>query len=762
MQKKKHKVWGVLLIICIITALIGLVIQHNQNDFPIYYADSYIGSKYVNTIEINSVEDYLAFAGTVSDSNNYKDSLVVLNADLDFSECEDFPVIGLEMEDAVNVPFMGTFEGNGHVLSGIHVSNDNEETGMFAKLGGIVKNLRIENSSFSGSVCGAIAAENQNGSILNCYIEAKTDGETAGTAAGKNSAGIISNCVVSEAATGISEEGIETYCYTIEEYDIVALTENLVHLSGQYKDTSFNSWEETISIVLSEKKENLIETITTTIKVSDQELILNGYYSVSDEQWCFALPAGYYDEKLFIEAKTNHGDTVNFNRNKGEETAEFALGDTEYQVKFLTSENADTLYIVLDQNKGLDYVHLNKREEIPGRMLILESNGNATYKEIRGFYGHGNSSWEADKKSYNLKFDSYENLLEMGANDEFALLAGYRMNSLMSYGISNELSEEIGFDFVPEFRYVNLYVGGEYAGVYCLTEKIEIDTNRLEISSVYDETKSLNGQGMESFEQQVWKNSETEERRHYYNIEINPKDITGGYLLEMDFLDYSDGDSRFTTKYQRNKIVLKRAMYSSEAQVNYIADFWQDFEDALFSENGYNEKGKRYTEYIDLESFAMQWLMYELSKEDSMKSSIYYYKESDITGDGLIHACYPWDVERSYVSLDQQEQFGSVNGKSEYWGAFYQHEDFKEELARVWREKLVPAIELMIDEQPLETKSGLKNIRWYENNISDISSLENSRWEDCDMLKKCDTIRSILSVRKDVITEELLKYDTKQ
>ena len=177
-------------------------------------------------------------------------------------------------------------------------------------------------------------------------------------------------------------------------------------------------------------------------------------------------------------------------------------------------------------------------------------------------------------------------------------------------------------------------------------------------------------------------------------------------------------------------------MYSSEAQVNYIADFWQDFEDGLFSEDGFNSKGKHYTEYIDEESFAMQWLMYELAKEDSMQSSIYYYKESNHSGDGLIHACYPWDMERSYTSLDNPEVFGSVNKSSAYWAAFYQHEDFRETLAKVWSEKLVPALETMVMEQTSGENNTMKNLSWYELSIKELGHLENSRWPETNMYEK--------------------------
>ena len=40
----------------------------------------------------------------------------------------------------------------------------------------------------------------------------------------------------------------------------------------------------------------------------------------------------------------------------------------------------------------------------------------------------------------------------------------------------------------------------------------------------------------------------------------------------------------------------------------------------------------------------------------------------------------------------------------------------------------------------------------------DINKLENSRWNANNMLDKCDMIRSILEIRKEVITDELYNY----
>ena len=228
--------------------------------------------------------------------------------------------------------------------------------------------------------------------------------------------------------------------------------------------------------------------------------------------------------------------------------------------------------------------------------------------------------------------------------------------------------------------------------------------------------------------------------------------------MEIDNEDFGEYDSRFVT--ERNIcVVLKRAMYSSKEQVEYISDFWQDFENALYSEDGYNEKGKYYTEYIDIESFAMQWLMYELEQEMSLNGSLYYYKESDISGDGLIHACYPWDMEHSYLLSEKNKRFwhidahdGALEG---FWEALYHHDDFKEEVAKIWVNRLAPAVEKMLADDPSETENGFRNLNWYRQNMFDMHLLENSRWRTGNPWDKITTIEEFLRIRLESLTELL-------
>lgn len=745
------KIIFLLPIITVISLVIIFVISNQKDeDFETIVQNENI-VPYIIKEGIYTPEDYITFAESVNSGNSYENYEINLHADLDFSDYENLPQIGTVGEDGVS--FLGSFNGNGYTISGVKMDIPGEYVGLFANLGGVVKNLQIKNSIFSGSVCGAVAADTANAVILNCYADAQIYGDIGGSIVGKLDGDLL-NCVASaETFAGEFQKGKIEQCYQTGHENFEELNKNLVYISGYYEDSDFCRWE---SGCLSTNKADLLKTLTARLNVSGVELKLSGFFSKSNQKWTVVLPASYASEAIALEAQTSLGGYQNFSRNPEEDTMIFTWEERYYPIDFLCADNIETIYITLQKQRNLDYVHKNKTEEIPGVLTMIDTKGETTYAEVKGFYGHGNDSWEAEKKSYNLKLESYVDLLSMGVNDDYVLLAGYRDNSLMSYVTTTELVQEVGFAYSPEFRLVNLYVAGEYAGVYFMTEKIEIDKNRIEIDSVYENAKEQSTARLDSFEYCSWKDEDGKAERYYYNVKDNPKDITGGYLLEADVADYAEDESRFVSD-RTLKMTLKRARYSSKEQMDYIADYWQEFENALFAQDGYNELGKHYSEYIDMESFAMQWLIYEIAQEESLSSSIYFYKESDVSGDGLLHACFPWDMEHSYLIHELSEDLwladeGAYRG---YWNALYIHEDFQKELCRVWQGKFVPAIQKMTSDEPMEYESGLKNLNWYQQNVVSLHQLENSRWKTMYPWNRCGEIKEFLEFRLTELSEKM-------
>ncbi len=768
MKSGKRKCLFALVMAAVITLSVLLVLNYREQlEKSFSYEEFGVDAK-EGCYQITSIEDYLNFAETVACGNKYEWCEIRLNADLDFTGMENIPVIGLAGEELFE--FKGIFNGNGHTIRGLCIINPTGVSGMFANLGGIVKNLRLEDCSFEGTDCGAITAKSMvNAVVLNCDVDAETSGETHGAIAGEFY-GYIFNCVVTEEQlAGELHTGWAEQCYYEDdgEYFLIEseesgvdaeeakdrLNAHLPRVSAFHEVFELCQWDANEELRLSERKAEVLETLSAKLYIHNEELELKGYYSQNDDHWCIAIPAGYATEKMTVTATTNLGKKETFPRTGEENTILYTQGENQYLIDFLTSDAVDTLYIQLSKNKDLEYIHKNKYEEIPGMITILEQSGNIRKEVLKGIYGHGNDSWSAQKKSYNLKLENRADLLEMGENEDFVLLAGYRDDSLMSYVTTTSLIRELGFDYAPEFRLVNLYVEGEYAGVYFLAEKIEIDENRVEISNLYEETKKMNNNYLDGFEFVEWKDETSSAERYYYEIDKQPEDLTGGYLLEIDIEDYDAKESRFVTE-RGVKITMKRARCSSKEQVNYMADYWQEFEDALYSETGKNHLGKHYSEYIDMDSFVMQWLLYELVQEGSMSSSIYFYKESDVTGDGLLHACFPWDMEHSYLLYGPMQQMWLKDSEtlSAYWSRFWIHEDFRNAVNHVWENHFIPAIDRMILEEAIETEEGVKNLRWYEERIGSLSVMETSRWRKMNPYNRCQSIRDFLQIRKDALS----------
>jgi len=355
------------------------------------------------------------------------------------------------------------------------------------------------------------------------------------------------------------------------------------------------------------------------------------------------------------------------------------------------------------------------------------------------------------KKGYGIKLAEKADLLGMGKDRNWVLIPTYRDNSLLNFRIINDLAFYGGMPFAQQSRYVDLYIDGDYRGVYLLTEKMETGKNRIDIRDLEEATEQVNTEPLNSFRRRKLSNIERSGAAGFcWTIPNDPEDITGGYLLEFDTAEKAENEaSRFGTD---NGLTLsvKSPKYITEAQLTYIAVLWQDFENALYSRTGYNRKGIHYSEYIDMESFAMLWLLDEFGMEIDISSSHYFWKDSDLTGDGKIHACAPWDVEHCFKREKYAFDYLPANGACRhFWRDLYNlHEDFRQTVREVWQNSLYPALCLLLDEdntaQPytgmcsydtyvsfVEPAARMNFIRWPRALSTQVDDRSCKTWEEC-------------------------------
>ena len=236
--------------------------------------------------------------------------------------------------------------------------------------------------------------------------------------------------------------------------------------------------------------------------------------------------------------------------------------------------------------------------------------------------GRGNSTWDFPKKPYRIKFDERQSLLGMAPAKDYVLLAEYNDKSLIRNYLAQYFSTLLNFDYTLETRFVNLFLNGQYNGIYLLTEQVEVDKNRLNI----DESS----------------------------------DVNGGFLIEMETNDriWQEGqeDLNWVKVDNYNYVIKSPDMEELEpAQVAPKINFIKNTLNRFIQSIGEGT----YESYMDMDQFVDYFILSELFKQvDVGYSSVYIHKDKN----GLLKMGPAWDFDISSGNGDYYE-----SGPEGYW-----------------------------------------------------------------------------------------------
>ncbi len=260
------------------------------------------------------------------------------------------------------------------------------------------------------------------------------------------------------------------------------------------------------------------------------------------------------------------------------------------------------------------------------------------YDGKAGIEYRGSSSMMFPKKNYGFETrtpagtDSAVSLLGMPAESDWVLHGPYSDKVLMRNYMAYNLATGMGH-YAPRTKFCELFVDGQYHGVYVLIEKIKRDTNRVAIAKL--DTADVTGD-----------------------------DLTGGYIVKIDRTNdgYQDGwfspyrgtgtsgeGPFFAYHYPKRDLILP-------VQENYIRNKITAFETALYGSQ-YRDPYVGYRKYIDVNSFIDYFILVELSKNtDGYRLSTFLHKDRD-DRDPLIHMGPVWDYDLGFGNADYLEAF---------------------------------------------------------------------------------------------------------
>ncbi len=293
------------------------------------------------------------------------------------------------------------------------------------------------------------------------------------------------------------------------------------------------------------------------------------------------------------------------------------------------------------QNSHLPIVVITTNDEIPdepkiqGMMGIID-NGPGVMNSINDPFNHyngnigietrGNSTQGYDKKTYSIELwddngaDISSPLLGMGKEEDWILHAMVIDKTQLRIPLSFDLFRSMGH-YASHWRFVEVVLNGDYRGLYLLCEKIKRDDDRVDIAKLDSD-------------------------------DIQGDSLTGGYILRIDWLDEFEGfQSQFNSQGgipQPYHWYYPKASKIKPEQASYIENYMNLFESALYAPDFHNSQGVRYSDYINMTSFADFLLINELTKNsDGYKLSSYIHKDRD-DKDGRLTAGPIWDFDQTY------------------------------------------------------------------------------------------------------------------
>lgn len=363
--------------------------------------------------------------------------------------------------------------------------------------------------------------------------------------------------------------------------------------------------------------------------------------------------------------------------------------DTQKTLTFMQSANVAAMYIDT-QSGNMDYIHEKKGNKEAGKMRLYTADGTLNAdEELTSIYGRGNQTWtDPEKKPYGFALAKEADLLEMGSAQKWVLFANAFDASHMRNKIAYTFADQVGMAYSPDSEWVDLYLNGEYVGLYLLCERNEIHPERINLTD------------------------------------------TDSYLVSMQI------ESRLINQnypYIRTEAAQALRVHNPQnptaEHLEKITEIFQQVENALIAEDGVDPvSGKSWDELIDMDSWAKMFLIDELfGNVDACYSSLYFYV--DVSDSACkVYAGPVWDYDHSmgntrawHIANPQtiyaNRLYARSDGKTPWFHYLYQKESFFERMAELYETEFMSKLEAILNSMDdyagkIEDSAYMDSIRW--------------------------------------------------
>ena len=248
-----------------------------------------------------------------------------------------------------------------------------------------------------------------------------------------------------------------------------------------------------------------------------------------------------------------------------------------------------------------DGEEITKDAYIGCEIVIVDEEG-GSFETIRDAAStvkiRGNSTSSGEKKPYNIKFSEKTDVLGMGENKKWSLLANCYDKTLIRNLVVFDVAKQIGVPYTPDYKVVDVYVDNVIQGNYLLVDSIEVSPTRVDIDTSKNE-----------------------------------------FLLELDYNPRNE-DYKYFLSSQRIRFAINEPELKdlTDEQYAYVTDLVSKAEAALAT-GDITEIEK----YFDMESMASFYLVLEFFRNVDVNTSSTRFHIKD----GKIYGGPVWDFDLS-------------------------------------------------------------------------------------------------------------------
>ena len=272
----------------------------------------------------------------------------------------------------------------------------------------------------------------------------------------------------------------------------------------------------------------------------------------------------------------------------------------------------------------------NKTIYQKGIVSVIWNEGKSIYTDSLQVRGRGNGSWTFPQKPYKMKLNHKYRMLGFPAKaKDWTLINTYRDKTLMRNLVAFEGSRLLKMPYTPASTLVDVFLNGEYKGIYQLTDQVEVHKNRVEVEEMTREDNDL-------------------------------PNVSGGYMIEVDAYAGQEKSKFYSARFG-TPVTIK---YPKEdeitpAQSKYISNNYNMFETRTFL-TSYTDPTVGFPSVLDVDSYLKRFMAMEFTGNTDAYYSVHMYKKRN---DPHFYTGPVWDCD---LAFDNDTRTYPINSMSTF------------------------------------------------------------------------------------------------